>query len=51
VAGFDNDPLDLSLVKLGHKLAKNDILFRRMSGHAEQIEQQNHEKADDNPEK
>jgi hypothetical protein len=33
------------------ELAKNYIFFRLMVGYAEQIEQQNHEEADDDPEK
>jgi hypothetical protein len=50
VAGFDDDPLDLSLVEFGHELTKNHIFFRLMVRHAEQVEQQNHEEADNDPE-
>jgi hypothetical protein len=51
VAGFDNDSFNLALVELGHELTKNHIFFRFMVGHAEQVKEQNHEEADDDPEK
>jgi hypothetical protein len=51
VAGFNNDPLDLSLVELGHELTENHIFLRLMVRHAEQVEQQDHEEAYDDPEK
>ncbi len=51
MAGFDDDPLDLSLVEFGHELTKNYIFFRLMVRHTNQFEQQYKEQADANPEK
>jgi hypothetical protein len=51
MAGLDNDFFDVAFVELGHKVAENDLFFRRVRRNAEQIEQENHEQADHDPEK
>ncbi len=48
--GLDGDLGHLALIQIGHELAEDDVFFRGMRLHAEQIEQQDHEEADDNPE-
>jgi hypothetical protein len=50
MVGLDDDFFDVAFVELRHEVTENDFLFRRMGRHTEQIEQQNHEQADNNPE-
>jgi hypothetical protein len=50
VVGLDDDFFDVPLVELRHEVTENNFFFRRVRRYTEQIEQQDHEQADDDPE-
>jgi hypothetical protein len=49
MVGFDDDFFNVPFIELRHEVAENNFLFRRVRRHAEQIEKQDHEQADDDP--